>query len=220
MILFRKFYRQTALKGRRSHLNNRLYSASILVFVILSLSSGLGYRFYNQPKLDVDKIAPQTLTAPSSANVEDVKTTEERRRKARSGALAVWIVDPEANEQIHQNLQKLLSKGNQIRKDLGSFPFVKTSVLSTATQTYLRQVPETQWQVVSQTLDKNSSPARLELAQQIALKELRIYRESTSSQAFSQLLKTIVRARQRYTTTLTTLKKSPSNQSETLYNRF
>ncbi|BAZ08993.1 metal dependent phosphohydrolase [Calothrix sp. NIES-4071] len=218
MILFRKFYRQTALKGRRSHLNNRLYSASILVFVILSLSSGLGYRFYNQPKLDVDKIAPQTLTAPSSANVEDVKTTEERRRKARSGALAVWIVDPEANEQIHQNLQKLLSKGNQIRKDLGSFPFVKTSVLSTATQTYLRQVPETQWQVVSQTLDKNSSPARLELAQQIALKELRIYRESTSSQAFSQLLKTIVRARQRYTTTLTTLKKSPSNQSETLYN--
>ncbi len=89
----------------------------MFLFVVLSLSSGLGYRFYNQPKLDVGKIAPQTLTAPSSANVEDVKTTEERRREARSGASAVWVDDPVINEQIHQNLQQLFTKGNQIREN-------------------------------------------------------------------------------------------------------
>ncbi|OUL25759.1 hypothetical protein BV375_22280 [Nostoc sp. 106C] len=189
----------------------------MFVFVVLSLSSGLGYRFYNQPKLDVGKIAPQTLTAPSSANVEDVKTTEEKRREARSGASAVWVVDPQANEEIHQNLQQLLAKANQIREKLGNFPFFKTSVLSIATQTYLRQAPEPQWQIVLRTLDKNSNLTGLNSAQQLAVKQLRTYRQSNSSQTFSQLLKAIAQARQRYSITLNTLSENAITQPQTLY---
>lgn len=178
----------------------------MFVLVVLSLSSGLGYRFYNQPKLDVGKIAPQTLTAPISAHVEDVKTTEERRREARSGASAVWVVDQQVNEEIHQKLQELLAQGNKIREKLGSFPFVKTSVLSTATQTYLRQAPEPQWQTVLRTLEKNTNLTGLNSAQQLAVKELRTYRD------FSQLLKAIASSRQRYTITLNSL-----SENETLY---
>ncbi|MDZ7960541.1 MAG: HDIG domain-containing protein [Aulosira sp. DedQUE10] len=211
----RRPYRQTAPKDRRAHLKDRLYSAVMFVLVVLSLSSGLGYRFYNQPKLDVGKIAPQTLTAPNSANVEDVKTTEERRREARSGALAVWVVDQQVNEQIRQNLQQLLAKGEQIREKLGNFPFVKTSILSTAAQTYLRQAPESQWQTLLRTLEKNSNLTGLNSAQQQAVKKLRTYRESNSSQAFSQLLKAIAEARQRYTIALTTLSNRVYAQAKT-----
>lgn len=184
---------------------------------MLSLSSGLGYRFYNQPRLDVGKIAPQTLIAPDSANVEDVKTTEESRREARSGALAVWVVDSEINQQIHQNLQQLLAKGERIRENLGNFPFFETFVLSTATQTYLRQAPEPEWQVILQRLDKTSNLTGLNSAQQRAVKELRTYRESVYSPAFAQLLKAIAQARQRYTITLDSLNKRASAQPEILY---
>ncbi|OUL33536.1 hypothetical protein BV372_16135 [Nostoc sp. T09] len=178
----------------------------MFVLIVLLLSSGLGYRFYNQPKLDVGKIAPQTLTAPISVHVEDVKTTEERRREARSGASAVWVVDQQVNEEIHQNLQQLLTQGDKIREKLGNFPFVKTSILSTATQTYLRQAPEPQWQTVLQTLEKNSNLTGLNSAQKRAVKELRTYRD------FSQLLKAIAQARQRYSMTLNSL-----SENETLY---
>jgi len=217
LILFSKSYRQTVPQRRQSRLSKRLEPAGMFIFVVLSLSSGLGYRFYNQPELDVGKISPQTLSAPYSVTVEDTKTTEQRRSEARSGALAVWIVDPEANGQIQQNLEQLLAKGNQIRQDLGNFPFVTTSILSTTTQTYLRKASEPEWQVVLQTLGKGGKLTGLNLAQQQAVKELRAYRQSTSSQAFSQLLKAINQARQRYTITLTTLRKSAIAQPEILY---
>ncbi|MBD2341863.1 HDIG domain-containing protein [Calothrix sp. FACHB-156] len=189
----------------------------MLMLVVISLSSGLGYRFYNQPQLDVGKVAPQTLTAPNSAHIEDVKTTAEQRREARSGALAVWVVDSQVNEQIKQHLQQLLAQGEQIREQVGKFPFVQTSVLSTATQTYLRQAPEIEWQTVLQTLEKNTKVAGLNSAQQQALKNLRIYRESNSSQAVSQLLKAIAQARQRYATTLNTLNNNAITQAKTIY---
>ncbi|BAZ39559.1 metal dependent phosphohydrolase [Calothrix sp. NIES-4101] len=190
----------------------------MFVLVVLSLSSGLGYRLYNQPKLDVGKIAPQTLFAPSLADVEDVKTTEERRREARSGALAVWVVDAEVNQQIHQNLQQLLAKGDAIREDLGNFPFVQTSALSTPVQTYLRQASETEWRLISPSWDKTSNLTSLTSVQQVAVREMRTYRESNSAPAFSQLLKAIAQARQRYTTTQNTLNQKATAKPETPYN--
>ncbi|MEH2347240.1 MAG: HDIG domain-containing metalloprotein [Nostoc sp.] len=217
MSLFRRYYRQIRPKSKRSHFKNRLYSTGMFVFVVLLLSSGLGYPFYNQPKLDVGKIAPQTLTAPSSADVEDVKTTEERRREARSGASAIWVVDPVINGQIHQNLQQLLTKGDRIREKLGNFPFVKISVLSTPTQTYLRQATESQWQQVLRGLDKNSNLAGLNSVQQLAVKKLRTYRESNSSQAFAQLLKAIAQARQRYNTALNVLSAMSNDKTYSIY---
>ncbi|MBD2354898.1 HDIG domain-containing protein [Tolypothrix sp. FACHB-123] len=189
----------------------------MFVLVVLSLSSGIGYRFYNQPLLDVGKIAPQTLIAPSSANVEDVTTTEEKRREARSGATAVWVVNPQVNEQIHQNLQELLLKGAEIREQLGNFPFVKTSILSTSTQTYLREAPEQQWQTLLRILEQNATLSGLSFEQQRAIINLRNYRNATSSQALSQLLKAIAQARQRYNLTLAILKANPQTQPQTIY---
>jgi cyclic-di-AMP phosphodiesterase PgpH len=189
------------------------------VFVVLLLSSGIGYRFYNQPKLDVGTIAPQTLIAPSSTTIEDVKTTEEKRREARSGALAVWVVDPNLNEQIHQNLQDLLVKGDEIRNNFGDFPFVETSVLSTATQRYLQQAPEAEWLEILQSLDKTNNLINLTSTQQRAIRELRTYRESISAPVFSQLLKAIAQARQRYDITSHNLSKRAIAKPETLYDR-
>ena len=129
---------------RRSLLN----TVGVAISAVLVLTSGLGYRFYNQPKLDVGTIAPQTIVAPASARVEDVRTTEAKRQEARRNALPGMAVDRRANQQMQQNLQQLLARGNRLRQILGSFPFTKTSVLSTGTQIYLRSCREEAWQAL------------------------------------------------------------------------
>lgn len=108
----------------------------MVTVVVLLLTSGLGYRFYHQPKLDVDTVAPQTIVAPTSASVEDIETTEKKRLEERSGVFPAVRVDPAANQQIQQLLRQHLERGNSIRETLGEFPFARTSVLSMATQIY------------------------------------------------------------------------------------
>ncbi len=66
--------------------NRKSSSVVMWMLAILSLTGVIGNRFfYNQPKLDVGTAAPQTIRAPYSAIVEDTKTTEEKRKAARTG---------------------------------------------------------------------------------------------------------------------------------------
>ncbi|NJO66557.1 MAG: hypothetical protein HC832_03325 [Leptolyngbyaceae cyanobacterium RM1_405_57] len=60
-----------------------------LVLVVVSLTSAIGHRLYNEPQLDVNTIAPQTIRAPESASVVDTETTETQRQAARTGAVPV-----------------------------------------------------------------------------------------------------------------------------------
>ena len=116
---------------------------------ILMLTAAIGQRFYNQPELQVDTEAPQTIVAPASAvEVIDIQTTEERRIAARNGALRVLMLDPEANRKINQTLESFIKQGNDLRQQAGVIPFVETSLLSTNTQRYIRQADENTWQKI------------------------------------------------------------------------
>jgi hypothetical protein len=175
----------------------------------------MGNRFYNQPKLDVGKAAPQTIRAPRSASVEDTKTTEEKRKAARTGSIPILMLDNSLTQKIYQDLQQSLDKAEELRQKGGSFPFAETTVLSDSTQRYLRQTQEWEWQAIlaaansdnnlnpspgKGTLDRIETPQNLFFAQ--AVSELQAYRQISSLRAFSTLMASITVARQGYTQAL------------------
>lgn len=222
-----------ALKRKRGSNGARVKGPILMVVAIVSLTSAIGYRFYNEPQLGTDAIAPQTLRAPESAKVVDTKTTEVNRKAARVAAVPVLMVDQSANQDIYQALQRLLDRGNELRSLAGAFPFVDTSALSTATQHYLRQAEEWNWRIALATIDgvsvtpssnlpspppaqssaQPSDPDVPNASLQVAIIELQNYRRSASAEDFSALTEVILRARQRYGEAVKALSIPESNDS-------
>ncbi|MCC5666950.1 HD family phosphohydrolase [Nostoc sp. CHAB 5784] len=123
-------------------------SLVILAIALVSLTGVMGHKLYNQTQLQVGNPAPQTITAPYTASIEDQKKTESQRQAVSQTSLQVLMVDARMNQQINENLQQLLDNGNEIRAVAGAFPFFDPIVLSISTQRYLRSCPESEWQVL------------------------------------------------------------------------
>ncbi|MEG4965047.1 HDIG domain-containing protein [Microcoleus sp. B6-A1] len=198
-------------KTSKSSLKNQARSPMLALVAVVSLSSTLGHRFYNQPKLDVGTKAPQTIKAPDTASVPDYKTTEEQRKAARTGAVAILMLDPAVDRQIYQELQQFLQQGSELREAVGPFPFASPSVLSNAAQVYLRGCPEWEWRsIVAQAGDKRATSERLSLhspaiagatdnkSQQDAIAQLQAYSRSVRATEFQSLTDSISSARRRY----------------------
>jgi cyclic-di-AMP phosphodiesterase PgpH len=195
----------------------------ILVVTVVSLTSAIGYRFYNEPQLGVGTIAPQTLRAPDSAKVEDIETTRASQQAARIGSAPALMIDSTVNQEIYQSLQRLLDEGDQLRAQAAQFPFVETSILSTPTQAYLRQASDSEWQQVLAAVQSNTavevppvtqrSTAYLEgdSSRQVVIVELQNYRRTNSTEDFVALKQSISRARQRHATALATLSSEASS---------
>ena len=206
-------------------------SPAMFVVTVISLTSVTGNRFYNQPKLDVGKAAPQTIRAPLDANVEDKKTTEEKRKVARTGSVPVLMLDSSLSQKIYQDLQQSLDKVEELRQMSSPFPFVETTILSDATQRYLRQIKEPEWQSITakvtsdETVKPSDSgvaasnqvkePGNLSFDQ--AVKELQSYRQQSSLQAFSALIESISMARQSYAQAWRQLSESHVSESSRRY---
>ncbi|QKQ77379.1 HD family phosphohydrolase [Nostoc sp. TCL240-02] len=123
-------------------------SLGILAIAVLSLTGVIGQKLYNQTQLQVGHPAPQTITAPYTAKIEDQKKTEAERKAVSRSSLQVLMLDARMNEQINENLQQLLDDGNEIRAVAGAFPFFDSVVLSISTQRYLRSCNDSEWQAV------------------------------------------------------------------------
>jgi hypothetical protein len=201
----------------------------LIVLAIFCLTSAIGHRFYNEPRLAIGTIAPQTLTAPTSARVIDTTTTEFNRKAARTAAVPVLTVNPHANREIQQALERLFQQGSQLRHTAGPFPFVATSTLSTPTQRYLRRVPPEIWQTLLATAqDEAISPSQppslpgeplpVKVAQEQVILELQNYRRSQTNEGFSALQKQIEQARSQYASALNLLKSISSNSADSLFN--
>jgi hypothetical protein len=207
-------------------LPRRCRTFGLLILVLLCLTYGLGYRFFHQPRLDVGKIAPQTIWAPASASVEDTQTTQEKREAAQQGVFPAVRVDATANQQIQQQLKQWIDRGNQIRSTLGGFPFTSTAILSTGTQIYLRKTADAEWQSIQQMLGVTPTERSrlvvtlntpLQTTQQRALRELQTYRQTVAASTFSQLLATVQQARQRYPLALSLLANSQIAAPQPIY---
>jgi putative nucleotidyltransferase with HDIG domain len=214
-----------------------LTSPIFFLVSVVSLTSVIGVRFYNQPKLDVGRIAQETINAPSDANVPDLKTTDEKRKAAEIGAIPVLVIDNAVNQDIEQTIQKVLAQGASIRNIAEPFPFVNTGILSTEVQSYLRGVPEREWQDLiaqveqvivqipsttpSKTPNKKNptkftdwQEANLVEIRQHTLRQLQAYRQRTTEVEFSQLLSDVTQARWRYVASLNAFsQESPIDQT-------
>jgi cyclic-di-AMP phosphodiesterase PgpH len=198
-------------KTAKSYLKNQARSPVLTIVAVISLSSTLGHRFYNQPKLDVGTKAPQTIKAPASANVPDLKTTEEQRKAARIGAVAILMLDQKADRQIYQELQQFLQQGSELRKVIGRLPLARAEALSTDVQFYLRSCPEWEWRsILAQVGDGSATSGALSLEspaiakptgnkpQQDAVAQLQTYSRSIRGTEFKNLTEAISEARGRY----------------------
>lgn len=198
-------------KNSQSYLKNQARSPLLAIVAVISLSSTLGHRFYNQPKLDVGTKAPQTIKAPASAKVSDLKTTEEQRKAARIGAVAILMLDENADRKIYQELQQFLQQGTQLRLAIGILPLARPELLSTNVQLYLRSCPEWEWRAILAQVGDGSTRARpLSLessaptqesgnqSQQNAVAQLQAYSRSVSKVEFQNLTDGISKVRQGY----------------------
>ncbi|WP_377480476.1 MAG: HDIG domain-containing protein [Microcoleus anatoxicus] len=198
-------------KNSQSYLKNQARSPLLAIVAVISLSSTLGHRFYNQPKLDVGTKAPQTIKAPASAKVSDLKTTEEQRKAARIGAVAILMVDENADRKIYQELQQFLQHGTELRLAIGSLPLARPELLSTKVQLYLRSCPEWEWRsILAQVGDGSTKATPLSLesssptqptgnqSQQDAVAQLQAYSRSVSKVEFQNLTNGISEVRQGY----------------------
>ncbi|HEY9645571.1 MAG TPA: HDIG domain-containing metalloprotein [Chroococcidiopsis sp.] len=209
-ILVALLHPQTMRRKARHH--NTVPPRVLLAIAVISLTSTIGYRFYNEPQLRAEAIAPQTLRAPDSVAVIDTKTTDENRKAARNGAVPVLMIDQSVNQEIYQSFQRLLDEGTELRQIAGAFPFVETSLLSINTQRYIRQAPEAEWQALLSAVNRSGTRATagtapsaagnnaaLNATQQVATIELQNYRRGHSPEDFSSLVQVLSRSRDRYT---------------------
>ncbi|HCF29062.1 MAG TPA: hypothetical protein DEV81_18085 [Cyanobacteria bacterium UBA11049] len=203
-------------------------SCIVFVVAVVSLTGVLGNRFYNQPQLNVNTIAPETIKAPFSATVEDSKATLVNRQAARKVPIPVLTIDAAIDRQILQKLQTSLAQGDELRQIAGGFPFAETSILSTSTQAYLRSCSDAQWQQILAIVNQKKSPdpgdnaATYTLqfinndAYAAAVKELEAYRLKAPKK-FSTLIASISQARQQYAIALNRLSLLQTAKPSTIY---
>ena len=130
------------MRRRKRH---PLLKGMLAAAAVLSLTSAIGYRFYNEPQLAVGTKAPERLEAPEDATVEDTETTEAEREAARTGAIPVLMVDEAANQQIRDSFRRILERAEAIQGVYRPFPYLADNELSIGTQRYLQRAEDWEW---------------------------------------------------------------------------
>jgi cyclic-di-AMP phosphodiesterase PgpH len=192
-------------------------SVVTLFLAIVLLTGVVGYRFYNQPQLTVDKISPVTIKAPETASFEDVKTTLQKRQEVKTGVTPILKQNQKITSEINTELNQYIAKIEVLRDLNRPFPFVNPQIISSGIQQYLRSCSETEFNLVFQPLlNKKKAEnflnsqklAQIELTRK-AIAELIAYRQKNSNQDFLALLTKIKAARTRYSQGWETLQQKP-----------
>jgi len=139
---------------KQTRSKKQAHPGAVLVLAVVSLTSTIGYRLYNAPKLSSGTIAPETISAPYTAEIPDRQATEAKRQRERTGAIPVLMIDEVVNKQVYQKVEEILDQGNELRRQAGEFPFVGPELLSFDTQQHLRQAQEWEWRMVLQGVNK------------------------------------------------------------------
>lgn len=216
------------------------------VLAVVCLTSVIGTRFYNQPKLAVGTPAPTTIIAPNTARFADLKTTEEIQKAAQRGLIPVLKIDFERTEQILRNLERYLNEGDRLRQIAGVFPFAPTQILSESSQLYLRTARPWEWLTILAEVKQSPPPklsknlpqssqtqesgdrvpiiVRWALSDRLlnklgsqAVAELKAYRYQSNSESFDYLIDTIIQSRQSYPKAIAALSGAPPNSLASLY---
>ena len=167
---------------------------------VISLTSVIGYRFYNQPQLSVGTVSPVKVVAPKDGTFKDEKTTEAKRKEVRTGIIPILQRDLQLTSQLKGELTETITEIKQLRQQAGTFPFISESLIPLETQQYLRSVDEKTWQTIQSNLilEKPGTFPNLQPHSTEAITQLKSYEDTTSPTTLKGLLETIQQSRQRY----------------------
>ncbi len=131
--------------------------AVLCAIAVISLTGVMGHKLYNQPQLKVGHISLQTIQATYTSRIENKHETKAKRYAAASNdSVQTLMIDTQINQNINQQLQEILDRGNEIRTIASSFPYFDTLLLSISTQRYLRSAKDPEWQVFLIAIDKSN----------------------------------------------------------------
>ncbi|MGD1852182.1 MAG: HD family phosphohydrolase [Cyanophyceae cyanobacterium] len=145
---------QPCSKNHRQSQRTRAHGRLVLVLALVSLTAAMSYPLLSQPLYGVGETAPQDIRAPFDATVSDQRGTEDRRKDARNGVVPVLSEDSEITNQIIQDLQRSLKRGDEIRQLSEPFPIVSTSALSEPSQILLRNLTPRLWRSLQSQLQR------------------------------------------------------------------
>ncbi len=188
---------------------------SILLLAIVTLTSVVGYRFYNQPQLTVGKISPVTIQAPRQGKFEDTKTTLEKRKEVQTGIVPILKQNNNITVEVESRIAAYLEQVDELRKLIEPFPFFEIKVISLASQQYLRSCSDSEFKAILASIEQNSTSnstnsklpqssltlkniPKFNLRLQKVVVELQAYRQQTSKSDFDTLISQIILTRYRY----------------------
>mgnify|MGYP006189277969 FL=1 len=181
----------------RSYSLGKLRRPLIFLFTVGCLTSVVGYRFYNQPKLAVGTISPVTIIAPEDARFQDQETTALKRQKIRAGLLPRLKRDPQTTDQIERSLQDTLGQLSQIRPILRRNSILMGRTISNATMETLLTFSAPQWSTLQSRLNYEESFTNLlTKEQEYAVSEIQAYRQRVTKGSFEQLIDRLGQLRQ------------------------
>ena len=213
--------RRVSHRHRKYRQRNSLF---MLAIAIVTLTSVIGYRFYNQPQLTVGKISPVRIEAPSDGNFEDDKTTNERRKKVQTGVIPILKQNREITAQIKLQISKYLDRVEQLRKLVAPFPFIENEILSLESQQYIRSCSDSELRTILELVhhqpSENSvesspktlitqSPENLDLRLQQTVSELKAYHQQASITKYNAFLARIALIRYRYSQAWKKIQQKP-----------
>ncbi len=197
-------WRSSVFQSRR---RGKASSRSVLLATVsvLSLTGTIGYRYYNEPRLTVDTLAPSTILAPESVSVVDKAATAEAQTIARQSALSVFTINDSATDSIRTNFTERLTQVQSLRAVAGPFPFVPTTTLSLETQRTLRRLDRSQVEALLAAVEASdrpgaSSPTSLTIPamRQSWLELTEIYQAADQQPQWRQLAESILMAQSQY----------------------
>lgn len=169
--------------------------APVMVLLSISTMTGLvSYRFYNQPELAVDTISPTKIIAPADGDFLDAKTTEELRRKTRSGLLPVLQQDITLTQTIRHRINYKLEEIDTLRRLINKIPVINKNILPLATQKYLYSLSASEWEKI--VTEINNSPSSL--SENPEIKPLLAYKQKVNDDEFQKKIATLQKYRHQY----------------------
>lgn len=188
----------TVVAGRPC-LWKRLHLTILYMVAIATLTLTIGHRFYNEPKLNIGIIAPETIYAPSTTVVEDSLATQAAREKVRK-TVKVFTLDPEVNQAIQDQVKLLLDEAQQLRSQAGSLPIVPIAALPLPVQSEIRGMKAEMWNQLVSAVNRGTSKNRTFVpgVSKAAISALQGYRRAKGSEALLTLLQQLESARRQY----------------------
>lgn len=193
----------------------------MLAIAVVSLTSVVGYRFYNQPRLKEGTIAPETFTTHQPIRLIDERATENKRREAKNAATAILMLDIEANLQTETQLAAFISDVDRLRDQAKPFPYTNESILEVSLQHFLRSSTEEEWQYIRMAVSQSygeASPEAIESEIDLnravfssmpeisnAIAALKSYQAQAGDTELAVLLEAIAQARRNYDAALSLL---------------